>query len=83
MALVMVVGCVGLMPFQVNAEDYGTSVTVSNGSNSDIYAAVTRHSGSYYDWQEYGLQSRALYEQKFTYNRMREEYSKMINEIVK
>ena len=54
MALVMVVGCVGLMPFQVNAEDYGTSVTVSNGSNSDIYAAVTRHSGSYYDWQEYG-----------------------------
>lgn len=37
----------------------------------------------HYDWQEYGLQSRALYEQKFTYNRMREEYSKMINEIVK
>ena len=54
MALIMVVGCVGLIPFQVNAYDYGTSVTVSNGSNSDIYAAVTRHSGSYYDWQEYG-----------------------------
>lgn len=35
-----------------------------------------------YDWVQYGKESRKMYENKFTYLRMREEYAKMIKDLM-
>lgn len=49
--------------------------------NEDSLMAIFSHMGDY-NWVEYGKKSRTLYEQKFTYDRMREEYANMIKKLV-
>lgn len=54
LSMVLVVIALACNSLQSYAHDYSTAITVANDKSSDIYVKVTRHSGSYHDWQEYG-----------------------------
>ena len=48
----------------------------------DSLADVLRNLDNY-DWPKFGEQSRKLFEERFTYERMKNEYAKMIKELMK
>ena len=54
LSLVLVFMALACNSLQSYAHDYSTALTVASDKGSDIYVEVTRHSGSYHDWQEYG-----------------------------
>ena len=66
----------------------GIPETVINHQNGllvdrdvDELASVLANIGKY-DWEEYGKESRKMYENKFTYLRMREGYANMIKSLM-
>lgn len=74
----------GLAIISTNVSGIPELVAYNNGlliePNPNAFAAVLQHP-ELYDWKQMGANSRKAFEEKFTFERMREEYVKMINSL--